>query len=311
MDFCTFKNNLISMQKPPNLKKSDKIAIVATARKVRQKELQPAIKLLESWNLIPVIGASIGLEEHQFAGSDEERAKDFQQQLDDPEIKAIWCAKGGYGTVRILDKLDFSVLKKNPKWIIGYSDVTALHSHIHNFEIATLHAQMCLGLETKSKASRESLRKALFGEKIQYNFKTSKLNRFGKAEGKIIGGNLSVLYSLCGSNSAIKTVGKILFLEDLDEYLYHIDRMMQNLKRNEMLENLAGLIIGGMSDMNDNEIPFGKTAKEIIAETVAEYSFPVAFNFPAGHIEDNQAIILGKEIELIVSEEESTVNYLE
>ncbi|MDR6299617.1 S66 peptidase family protein [Mesonia maritima] len=299
------------MKKPTSLKKNDKVAILATARKVKKEELQPAIKLLESWNLISVIGSSIGLEEHQFAGNDEERADDFQQQLDNPEIKAIWCAKGGYGTVRILDKIDFSAFKKNPKWIIGYSDVTALHSHIHNFEIATLHAQMCLGLDTKSKASRESLRKALFGEKIQYNFKASKLNRLGKAKGKIIGGNLSVLYSLCGSNSALKTDGKILFLEDLDEYLYHIDRMMQNLKRNGMLENLAGLIIGGMSDMNDNEIPFGKTAEEIIAQTVANYNFPVAFNFPAGHIENNQAIILGKEIELIVSEEESIVNYID
>ncbi|WP_121665927.1 S66 peptidase family protein [Mesonia aquimarina] len=296
---------------PNKLQESDKVAIVATARKVIQDELQPAIKLLESWNLIPVIGSSIGLEENQFAGSDEERAKDFQQQLDNPKIKAIWCAKGGYGTVRILDKLDFSAFMKNPKWIIGYSDVTALHSHIHNFKIATLHAQISLGLDAKSESTLESLRKVLFGEKVQYNFKTSKLNRFGKAEGEIIGGNLSVLYSLCGSNSAIKTAGKILFLEDLDEYLYHIDRMMQNLKRNGMLKNLAGLIVGGMSDMNDNEIPFGKTAKEIIAETVAEYSFPVAFNFPAGHIEDNQAIILGNEIELIVSKEKSTVNYLE
>lgn len=298
------------MKFPIQLQKKDKVALVATARKIKKEELQPAIKLLESWNLIPVIGSSIGLEENQFAGSDEERVKDFQQQLDNPEIKAIWCAKGGYGTVRILDQLDFSAFKKNPKWIIGYSDVTALHSHIHHFKISTLHAQMCLGLDTKSELTRESLKKVLFGEKIQYNFKTSKLNRFGKAEGKIIGGNLSVLYSLCGSKSAIKTVGKILFLEDLDEYLYHIDRMMQNLKRNEMLENLAGLIIGGMSDMNDNEIPFGKTAEEIIAETVADYNFPVAFNFPAGHIKDNQAIILGKEIKLIVSEEESIVNYM-
>ena len=295
---------------PKSLQKGDKIAIVATARKASKEDLKPAIDLLKKWGLQPVIGSSIGLEDHQFAGSDEQRAKDLQQQLNDPEIKAIWCAKGGYGTVRILDRIDFSVYKKNPKWVIGYSDVTALHSHINNFRISSLHAQMCLGVETKSEASRETLRKILFGEELNYQFPSSKLNKTGTAEGELVGGNLSVLYSLCGSNSAINTKGKILFLEDLDEYLYHIDRMMQNLKRNGMLEHLAGLVIGGMSDMNDNTIPFGKTAEEIIAETVAEYDYPIAFNFPAGHIEDNQALIFGRNIKLKVTDRGSKLNYL-
>ena len=295
---------------PKSLQKGDKIAIVATARKASKEDLKPAIDLLKKWGLQPVIGSSIGLEDHQFAGSDEQRAKDLQQQLNDPEIKAIWCAKGGYGTVRILDLLDFSAFKKNPKWIIGYSDVTALHSHINNFSIASLHAQMCLGVETKSEASRETLKKILFGEELNYQFSPSKLNKKGIAEGELVGGNLSVLYSLCGSNSAINTNGKILFLEDLDEYLYHVDRMMQNLKRNGMLEHLAGLVIGGMSDMNDNTIPFGKTAEEIIAETVAEYDYPIAFNFPAGHIEDNQALIFGRNIKLKVTDRGSKLNYL-
>ena len=295
---------------PKSLQKGDKIAIVATARKASKEDLKPAIDLLKKWGLQPVIGSSIGLEDHQFAGSDEQRAKDLQQQLNDPEIKAIWCAKGGYGTVRILDLLDFSAFKKNPKWIIGYSDVTALHSHINNFSIASLHAQMCLGVETKSEASRETLKKILFGEELNYQFSPSKLNKKGIAEGELVGGNLSVLYSLCGSNSAINTNGKILFLEDLDEYLYHVDRMMQNLKRNGMLEHLAGLVIGGMSDMNDNTIPFGKTAEEIIAETVAEYDYPIAFNFPAGHIEDNQALIFGRNIKLKVTDRGSQLNYL-
>ncbi|WP_283641127.1 S66 peptidase family protein [Mesonia mobilis] len=295
---------------PKSLQKGDKIAIVATARKASKEDLKPAIDLLKKWGLQPVIGSSIGLEDHQFAGSDEQRAKDLQQQLNDPEIKAIWCAKGGYGTVRILDLLDFSAFKKNPKWIIGYSDVTALHSHINNFEITSLHAQMCLGVATKSEASRETLRKSLFGEELDYQFPSSKLNKTGTVEGELVGGNLSVLYSLCGSNSAINTEGKILFLEDLDEYLYHIDRMMQNLKRNGMLEHLAGLVIGGMSNMNDNTIPFGKTAEEIIAETVAEYDYPIAFNFPAGHIEDNQALIFGRNIKLKVTDRGSKLNYL-
>jgi len=298
------------MKIPSSLKKNDKVAIVATARKVRQQELQPAIELLERWGLVPVVGASIGLEENQFAGSDKERAQDLQEQLDNPEIKAIWCAKGGYGTVRILDQLDFTAFQKKSKWVIGYSDVTALHSHIHKLGIASLHAQMCLGVETKSEATHETLRKALLGEEISYRFPSFKLNKKGTAQGEIIGGNLSVLYSLCGSNSAIKSDGKILFLEDLDEYLYHIDRMMQNLKRNGMLKDLAGLLIGGMSDMNDNEIPFGKTAEEIIIESVSEYGFPVAFNFPAGHIKENHAVIFGKKIHLEVSEEKSTVNYV-
>ncbi|MBW2961933.1 S66 peptidase family protein [Mesonia aestuariivivens] len=299
------------MKSPQPLQKHDKIAIVATARKTKKEDLQPAIQLLQQWGLQYVIGSSIGLEEHQFAGSDEERAKDLQQQLDDPKIKAIWCAKGGYGTVRILDLINFSMFKKNPKWIIGYSDVTALHAHIHNLGIATLHAQMCIGVETKSEASRVSLQKLLFGKKVNYQFQSHQLNRNGIAQGELIGGNLSVLYSLCGSNSNLNTTRKILFLEDLDEYLYHIDRMMQNLKRNGMLENLAGLIVGGMSAMNDNSIPFGKTAEEIISETVAAYDFPVGFNFPAGHIEDNQALILGSKVKLEVTENGSLLSYLE
>ena len=212
---------------PQTLKPNDKVAIIATARKANREDLKPAIELLEKWGLQPVIGSNIGLEKHQFAGSDKQRAKDLQQQLNDPEIKAIWCAKGGYGTVRILDLLDFSAFKKNPKWIIGYSDVTALHSHINNFSIASLHAQMCLGVETKSEASRETLKKILFGEELDYQFPCSKLNKSGTAEGELVGGNLSVLYSLCGSNSFINTKGQILFLEDLDEYLFYQSLLFQ------------------------------------------------------------------------------------
>jgi len=295
---------------PPQLQPGDHVAIVATARKVQHQELQPAINLLESWGLIPVLGSSIGVEENQFAGSDTERAEDFQQQLNNPKIKAIWCAKGGYGTVRILDQLDFTAFMKNPKWIIGYSDITAVHSHIHNIGISTLHAQICLNIENKSHLTRETLRKSLFGEAVDYTFSQHQLNRNGIAEGEIIGGNLSVLFSLIGSKSDLDTRGKILFIEDLDEYLYHIDRMMQNLKRNDWFKNLNGLIIGGMSDMNDNAIPFGKTAEEIIAETVTDYDFPIAFNFPAGHIEDNRAIMLGNKISLKVTSTESYVSYI-
>ncbi|HET8885534.1 MAG TPA: LD-carboxypeptidase [Salinimicrobium sp.] len=298
------------MTKPEFLKPGDKIAITATARKITPEEILPAIILLNEWGLNPVIGASIGKEFNQFAGTDEQRAEDFQQLLDNPDIKAIWCARGGYGTVRIIDQIDFSEFKKSPKWIIGYSDVTVLHSHINNLGFSTLHAQIAHNINTKSDATRESLQKALFGELKNYTFPTSEKHRIGKVKGEIIGGNLSMLYSLMGSPSDIKTDGKILFLEDLDEYLYHIDRMLMNLKRNGFFENLKGLIVGGMSDMNDNPIPFGKSAEEIIWDTVIEYDFPVIFNFPAGHIEDNRALMMGSEIELEVLEQNTTLLFL-
>lgn len=289
------------MKTPEFLKKGDSIAVISTARKITKEELQPSLEFIEKWGLNIIFGESIGAEEHQFAGNDDLRASDLQIMLDDPKIKAIWCAKGGYGTVRIIDKLDFSQFIKYPKWIIGYSDVTVLHSHIHNLGIETLHAQTLLGLETKSKETAESIQKVLFGKEYSISLeRTDPFDVIGIGKGELVGGNLSILYSLCGSNSSLKTDGKILFIEDLDEYLYHIDRMMMNLKRNGMFENLAGLIVGGMTQMNDNAIPFGKTAEEIVFDTVKEYGYPVCFNFPAGHIEDNRALIMGREVELIV-----------
>lgn len=288
---------------PPFLEQNDCIAIISTARKIDAWELAPALKLLSSWGLKAVLGASIGAENDQFAGSDVLRAADLQKMLDDPEIKAIWCARGGYGTVRIIDRLNFNTFRKAPKWIIGYSDITVLHSQIHTFGIETLHAQMPLEIETKSPETAASIGKVIFGAPYGFSFASStKLNRPGIAQGTLVGGNLSVLYSLCGSSSSISTDGKILFIEDLDEYLYHIDRMMQNLKRNDMLAKLQGLIVGGMTQMRDNTIPFGKTAEEIIKEAVAEYDFPVAFNCPAGHIQDNRALIMGRKISLEIDE---------
>lgn len=295
------------MATPPFLKKDNNVAIVSTARKISKEELKPAIQLLESWGLKAVLGKTIGAEENQFAGSDDLRATDFQQMLDDPKIKAIWCARGGYGTVRIIDKLDFSAFKKSPKWIVGYSDVTVLHSHIHNFRIETLHAQMCLEIENKTEEARESIRKVLFGEAYSIEMKrTDSVAPLGILKDELIGGNLSVLYSLCGSTSEMKTDGKILFIEDLDEMLYHVDRMMMNLKRSGYLKNLKALIIGGMTEMKDNKVYFGKTAEEIIVDLVKEYEYPVILNFPAGHIADNRALILGREVEINV--QSSTIN---
>lgn len=295
----------------PKLQKGDRVAIVSTARKISTLEIQSAIDLLNSWGLKPVIGKTIDAAESQFAGSDELRISDFQMMLDNTDVKAIWCARGGYGTVRIIDKLDFTIFKKHPKWIVGYSDVTVLHSHLHNMGFESLHAPMPIDIEKQSDEAVSSLKKALFGANysIYYDSRDSR-SKPGIGVGQLVGGNLSILYSLCGSASAIDTKGKILFIEDLDEYLYHIDRMMQNLKRNGYFEELSGLIVGGMDGMRDNTLafgfksdnPFGKTAKEIIADAVAEYDFPVCYDFPAGHTNDNWALILGRKVRLEVAD---------
>lgn len=298
-----------SIIRPSNLKQGDQVGIISTARKISKEELLFAKKTIENWGLKVVFGKNIFEEYNQFAGKDLQRAVDLQEMIDNPKIKAIICARGGYGTVRILDLVDFSGLKANPKWIAGFSDITALHSTLHNLNISSLHSTMPVNFQTNTNTSLESLKQALFGKPISYRFSSNKLNRIGNSEGKVVGGNLSIIYSLLGSSSDIKTFGKILFLEDLDEYLYHIDRMMINLKRNGKLNNLAGLIIGGMSDMNDNTIPFGKNAIEIIAETVSEFDYPVAFNFPAGHIKNNNTILLGQTAKLEITINNSSLTF--
>ena len=289
------------MKTPPSLKKGDKIAIVASARKVSKEELQPAIGLFQSWGLEVVSSKNLFNQNNQFSGTDNERAEDLQTMFDDASIKAVICARGGYGTLRIIDKIDFTKFKQHPKWMIGFSDVTVLHSHIHTIGIQTLHAKMLLNIN-KNSESTETLRKALFGEALNYEIEPHPLNIKGNAEGQLVGGNLSLLYALAGSVSDIDTKGKILFIEDLDEYLYHIDRMMLNLKRSGKLNVLTGLVIGGMTEMKDNAIPFGKTAEEIILDAVKEYNYPVCFNFPAGHIDRNCALIFGRAVKLEVGE---------
>ena len=298
------------MIQPSFLQKNDTVAIVSTARKISLAEIQPAIDLLKNWGLNVEIGKTIGFEEHQFAGTDVQRTADFQKMLNNPKIKAIWCARGGYGTVRIIDALDFTEFKKHPKWIIGYSDITVLHNHIHNLGFQTLHATMPLDVEKNSKAALTSLKKCLFGEPISYKINSSEDNKLGTATGELVGGNLSILYSLLGSDSSIKTDGKILFIEDLDEYLYHIDRIFINLKRNRYFNNLKGLIVGGMTSMHDNAIPFGKNVKEIILDTVSEFDFPVVFDFPAGHLKDNRTLVLGKKINLQVQDKSTDLVFL-
>jgi muramoyltetrapeptide carboxypeptidase len=289
------------MKKPSFLKKNDKIGIIAPARKISKEEIQSAIDIFNSWGLEVVLSKNLFNADNQFSGTDDERAEALQIMLDDDSIKAVISARGGYGTIRIIDKIDFTKFRKHPKWIIGYSDITVLHSHINNFGIETLHATMPINF-TKNAEATETLRKAIFGEQLNYELESHTLNRKGKAEAELIGGNLSLIYALTGSVSDIDTKGKVLFIEDLDEYLYHVDRMMLNLKRSGKLDHLAGLIVGGMTDMKDNTIPFGKTAEEIIIDAVKEYDYPVCFNFAAGHVEKNLALYFGRKVKLKVAD---------
>jgi muramoyltetrapeptide carboxypeptidase len=292
--------------RPPSLKPGDTIGILAPARKVSRDEMAPAIDIIRQWGYRVSEGRHLYGEQHQFSGTDEERASDFQAMLDDEDVRAIFCARGGYGTARIIDRLDFSRFRENPKWIVGYSDITVFHSHIsRHYGIQTLHAAMPINFpaDRQMNDSLTSLKEILEGKSPEYNLHTHSFNRPGGAKGILCGGNLSMIYSLSGTPSDIDTGGKILFIEDLDEYLYHVDRMMLNLKRSGKLENLAGMVVGGMSDMNDNDIPFGQTACEIIAGHVSAYSYPVLFDFPAGHIRKNLALVMGGAYELEAGKE--------
>ena len=294
---------------PQFLKVGDTVAIVCTARKFFPEDAKPAIDLLESWGLKVKLGNTIGLDNFQLGGTDTERAADFQAQLDDEKVKAIWCARGGYGTVRIIDLLDFSKFKKHPKWTMGFSDVTVLHSQLNIERVASLHSIMPFTVPNAPEEVKETLRKALFGETISYSIPSKSYDVKGTASGELVGGNISILYSLLGSKSAIDTKDKILFIEDLDEYLYHIDRMMYNLKRNGYFENVKGIIVGSMTDMHDNEIPFGQNEVQIITEICKNNNIPIAFEFPAGHQSDNRTLILGQQVAFEVNEKEIKLKF--
>lgn len=288
--------------RPAPLKSGDTVHILSTARKITHEELLPSIQVFESYGLQVKLGETIGKEWRQFAGTDEERKRDFQTALDDKNVRAIVCARGGYGTVRMMDDLNYDEFMKHPKWITGFSDVTFLHVHVSNsIGIQTLHSIMPFSFPTSTQEAIDSMMNELLGKKNRYEMPAHALNRCGEAEGLMIGGNLSILYSITGTKSGMNTSGKILFLEDLDEYLYHVDRMMMNLKRSGKLNDLAGLVVGGFTDMKDNKVPFGCTAYEIIAEHVQEYNYPVCFDFPSGHIADNRALVMGRKYRLQVS----------
>lgn len=312
---------------PPELRSGDTIAIIPTARAINTDELRDGIAMAESWGLRVKLGAGIGRKAYQQAGTAEERAADLQAALNDPGVRAIWCARGGYGTVHLLEHLDLSVLKKDPKWIVGFSDITVLHSALHQVGVASLHAQMPFAIGNKTAECVESIREILFGKEwpivsgqsfvgstgldTLHSSLVTTTPRLGSCEGVLVGGNLSVLYSLRGTPIDLDPSGKILFLEDLDELRYHMDRMIQNLKHGGWFKELAGLVVGGMSDMRDRlpEDPFGKEAEEMIAEAVAPYNYPVCYGFPAGHITDNRALVLGAKAKLSVSPKGVTLSF--
>lgn len=283
------------------LHRGSKIALVASARKVTTEEIQFAVEWITEKGFTPVYDGRLFQSDHIFAGDDEARASVIQYYLDRDDIDALWVARGGYGSIRIIDRLDFSSFMHHPKYIIGFSDITVFHGQIQRLGFESIHASMPYNLINKTPEALQSLYDALTGQRLQYRINASPLNRLGDVKGKIVGGNLSVLYGMLGSASFPETKGKILFIEEVDEYIYHIDRMMIALKRAGMLKQLKGLVVGGLTKINDNPDPFGKTTEEVILEAVSDYDYPVCFGFPAGHFDDNRAIIINRTAHLSVS----------
>lgn len=297
---------------PEFLKSGDKVAIVCPASFLRGN-LDVAVKILESWGLEVVLGKTVSASYHQFAGDDALRAADLQWALDDDSIKAVFAARGGYGCVRIIDEIDFSNFTKKPKWVVGFSDITVLHSHIQRqFKIATIHGQMPKSFEQGTEASLSTLKAALFGNSVDYIYEQDEFpNRRGKGKGKLIGGNLAILLSVLASDSDINYDHKILFIEDVGESFYSVDRMLWALKRAGKFKHLKGLIVGGFTSMKDADPSFGQSIAEIVMDKVKEYDFPVAFSYPAGHIDDNQALMFGKKVKLKTSKKRVSLTYID
>lgn len=287
------------------LKTGSKIAIAAPARMVTQEEMAFGIKWLKDMGFVPVYDDRLFNQYYIFSGDDDTRAAVFQEYLDNEDIDAIWIARGGYGSIRIIDKLDFTQFLQHPKWIIGFSDGTVLHGKLSRLGVPSLHAAMPFYFANKTPEAEQSLFDALTGKPLHYEIPSNPLNRLGKIEGEIIGGNLSVLYGMIGSDTFPELDGKILFIEEVDEYIYHVDRMMHGLKRAGKLEQLKGLIVGGLTQIHDNAHPFGQTAEEVIAEAVSEYEYPVCFGFPAGHFDDNRSLFFGLKSRVEVTSEKS------
>jgi muramoyltetrapeptide carboxypeptidase len=291
------------MIRPAYLKPGDTIAITCPAGFIGFEEIQPAVKLIESWGFRVRVGNTVGKKDFTFGGTDEERSRDLQILMDDPGVKAIMCARGGYGVSRIIDRLSFTRMRERPKWIIGFSDITALHIHLNrHLAVVSLHSKMCNSFpdvwDTAEPVVQEtilSIRDALTGTKMKYEVTPDELNRTGIGEGILIGGNLSIIQNLMGTSSEINTNGRILFLEEVGEYLYSLDRMFVNLKRAGKLSGLKGLIIGGFNKIkaDDPGEEFGRTVYDIVREKVENYKYPVCFNFPVGHQKNNFALKCG------------------
>ena len=289
---------------PPYLKKGDCIGIVCPSGYMPEEKAATCIHVLQEWGYTVKTGKTLGNQFHYFSGTDAERLADMQAMLDDAEVKAILCGRGGYGMSRIIDQLDFKKFKKNPKWLIGFSDITVLHAHVYQqYRIATLHAPMAAAFNDGEYKLEyvQSLHKALRGVSSNYSCASHLLNKMGKAEGELIGGNLSLVAHLVGSVSSFKTKGRILFLEDVGEYIYNIDRMLIQLKRSGMLQDLAGLVIGGFTEMKDTTTPFGSDVFSVIHSHVEEYAYPVCFDFPVSHEKNNYALKVGAKHILTVS----------
>jgi muramoyltetrapeptide carboxypeptidase len=298
------------IKQPPYLKKGDKIAIVCPAKKL-PKPIDRGIEILQSWGLEVVLGETVTASHHQFSGSDELRAKDMQQFLDDPSIKAIIAGRGGYGTIRIIDELDFTAFNASPKWLVGFSDITILLSHAFaKLNTQSIHGQMPYTFEESTPEALESLRKALFGENETYHYESEWNGRDGAIEGVLVGGNLTLLLAVEGSVSEMDFEDRILFIEDVGEHEYSIDRMMRTLQRKGKLARLKGLIVGAFNEIGEESIYFGQTPEQVIWEQVKQYDYPVCFGFPSGHIDDNRAMILGKSVYLTVQEKKVTFKYL-
>ena len=288
---------------PPYLKKGDRIAITCPAGYMPREKAQTCIETLQQWGFEVMVGKTLASKsKNYFSGTDEQRLNELQAMLDDESITAILCGRGGYGVTRIIDQLDFTRFKKNPKWIIGFSDITVLHAHINsNFKISTLHAPMAAAFNKGENDFTNSLHKALLGKKAKYSAKVHLFNKLGLAKGELIGGNLSLITHLIGTKSAIKTKNKILFIEDIGELIYSTDRMLHQLKRSGILTNLAALIVGGFSAVKDTERPFGKKVEEVINDIVKEYDYPVCYHFPVSHEKENYALKIGGKYQLKIT----------
>ena len=290
------------MIQPPFLKPSDTVYITAPAKAIEESSILAAKKTLEAWGLKVRIAPHCLGRHHYFSGSDEERLADFQDGLDDPSIKAILCARGGYGCVRMVESLNWDAFERHPKWIIGFSDVTVFHQKIHQLGIQSIHAIMPLGFVEGSDAAKESLKKILFGEPVMLEAPYLTVNITGKATGKLVGGNMAIVSSLLGTPLSYSFKDNILVLEDIGEHVYKIDRMLYSLKLAGAFSQIKGLVLGGFTDMEDTDVPFGKTIKELILEQVRHLEIPVAFDLPIGHITDNQAFVLGRTASLQVTD---------